>query len=105
MGINVGGMDPTGGSYSGYPGSKYWNVDSRPLSEATNVLRSFVLQNIVQDNKWELDRITKYYLYWKFYDGMHYKDFNDGMLSFNYIKASLIRSICFCWVMRLSLSM
>jgi hypothetical protein len=87
MGINVGGMDPTGGSYSGYPGSKYWNVDSRPLSEATNVLRSFVLQNIVQDNKWELDRITKYYLYWKFYDGMHYKDFNDGMLSFNYIKA------------------
>lgn len=88
MGINVGGMDPTGvGSYNGYPGSKYWNVDSRPLSEATNVLRSFVLQNIVQDNKWEIDRITKYYLYWKFYDGMHYKDFNDGMLSFNYVRA------------------
>lgn len=88
MGINIGGMDPTGvGSYNGYPGSKYWNVDSRPLSEATNVLRSFVLQNIVQDNQWEIDRITKYYLYWKFYEGMHYKDFNDGMLSFNYIKA------------------
>lgn len=81
-------MDPTGvGSYSGYPGSKYWNVDSRPLSEATNVLRSFVLQNIVQDNQWELDRITKYYLYWKFYEGFHYKDFNDGLLSFNYIRA------------------
>ena len=75
------------GSYNGYPGSKYWNADSRPLSEATNVLRSFVLQNIVQDNQWEIDRITKYYLYWKFYDGMHYKDFNDGMLSFNYIRA------------------
>lgn len=88
MGINVGGMDPTGvGSYNGYPGSKYWNVDSRPLSEATNVLRSFVLQNIVQDNQWEIDRITKYYLYWKFYDGMHYKDFNDGLLSFNYVRA------------------
>lgn len=81
-------MDPTGvGSYNGYPGSKYWNVDSRPLSEATNVLRSFVLQNIVQDNQWELDRITKYYLYWKFYEGFHYKDFNDGLLSFNYIRA------------------
>lgn len=81
-------MDPTGvGSYNGYPGSKYWNVDSRPLSEATNVLRSFVLQNIVQDNQWEIDRITKYYLYWKFYDGMHYKDFNDGLLSFNYVRA------------------
>lgn len=88
MGIDVGGMNPAGvGSYNGYPGSRYWNVDSRPLSEATNVLRSFVLQNIVQDNQWEIDRITKYYLYWKFYDGMHYKDFNDGMLSFNYIKA------------------
>lgn len=88
MAIDVGGMDPTGvGSYNGYPGSKYWNVDSRPLSDATNVLRSFVLQNIVQDNQWEIDRITKYYLYWKFYEGMHYKDFNDGMLSFNYIRA------------------
>ena len=88
MGVNIGGMDPTGvGSYNGYPGSKYWNVDSRPLSEATSVLRSFVLQNIVQDNEWELDRITKYYLYWKFYDGLHYKDFNDGLLSFNYVRA------------------
>lgn len=88
MSIDIGGMNPTGvGSYNGYPGSNHWNVDSRPLSEATNVLRSFVLQNIVQDNQWEIDRITKYYLYWKFYEGMHYKDFNDGMLSFNYIKA------------------
>lgn len=87
MGIDVGG-NPTGvGSYSGYPGSRHWNVDSRPLSEATNVLRSFVVQNIVQDNQWEIDRITKYYLYWKFYEGMHYKDFNDGMLSFNYVRA------------------
>lgn len=88
MGVNVGGMDPTGvGSYNGYPGSKYWNVDSRPLSEATNVLRSFVIQNIVQDNQWEIDRITRYYLFWKFYQGLHYKDFNDGMLSFNYVRA------------------
>lgn len=88
MSIDVGGMNPTGvGSYNGYPGSNHWNVDSRPLSEATNVLRSFVLQNIVQDNQWEIDRITKYYLYWKFYEGMHYKDFNDGLLSFNYVKA------------------
>ena len=96
MGVNVGGMDPTGvGSYNGYPGSKYWNVDSRPLSEATNVLRSFVLQNIVQDNQWEIDRITKYYLYWKFYDGLHYKDFNDGLLSFNYVAAFVNKVIMF----------
>ena len=75
------------GNYSGYQGSSHWNVDSRPLSEATNVIRSFVLQNIVQDNNWELDRITKYYLYWKFYEGLHYKDFNDGLISFNYVRA------------------
>lgn len=96
MGVDIGGLDPTGiGSYNGYPGSKYWNVDSRPLSEATNVLRSFVLQNIVQDNQWEIDRITKYYLYWKFYEGMHYKDFNDGLLSFNYVRAFIDKVMMF----------
>ena len=88
--------DPTNiGSYNGYPGSNHWETDSRPLSEATNVLRSFVLQNIVQDNQWELDRITKYYLYWKFYEGMHYKDFNDGLLSFNYIRAFIDKVIMY----------
>ena len=88
MGVNVGGMDPTGmGSYSGYPGSKYWNVDSRPLSEATSVLRSFVVTNIIQDSQWEIDRITRYYLFWKFYKGLHWKDFNDGLISFNYVRA------------------
>ena len=81
------------GNYSGYPGSNHWNVDSRPLSEGTNIIRSFVLQNIVRDNTWELDRITKYYLYWKFYDGFHYKDFNDGLISFNYVRA-FIDKVC-----------
>ena len=48
--MGIGTMNPSGpGSYNGYPGSDYWAVDSRPLSEATNVLRSFVTQNIVQD--------------------------------------------------------
>ena len=96
MAINIGGLDPTGvGSYNGYPGSKYWNVDSRPLSDSTNVLRSFVLQNIVQDNQWEIDRITRYYLFWKFYKGQHYKDFNDGLLSFNYVRAFIDKVIMF----------
>ena len=80
-------MGTNSGNYSGYPGSNHWNVDSKPLSEATTAIRSFVLQNIVQDNNWEIDRITKYYLYWKFYDGLHYKDFNDGLISFNYVRA------------------
>lgn len=74
------------GNYSGFQ-SNLWNADSRSIGESTNMLRSFVLQNIVQDNQWEIDRITKYYLYWKFYEGMHYKDFNDGLLSFNYVAA------------------
>ena len=70
-------------SYSGYPMSNHWNPDSKPLGEATTIMRSFVQQNIVNDSEWELDRVTKYYLFWKFYDGLHYKDFNDGLLSFN----------------------
>lgn len=78
-------MDELG--YTGYPPSSKWNKDSRVLSEATNTLRSFVVNNIVQDNEWEIDRITKYYLFWKFYEGKHFKDFNDGMLSFNYVRA------------------
>ena len=74
-------------SFGGYTTSKHWNPDSRPLAQATQQLRTWVMQNIVQDNNWEIDRVTKYYLYWKFYEGLHYKDFNDGMLSFNYVRA------------------
>lgn len=82
------GGNPSGvSSYTGYPPSAHWNIDSRPIAEATNIIRSFVTQNIVRENQWEIDRITHYYLYWKFYEGLHYKDFNDGMLSFNYIRA------------------
>lgn len=73
--------------YNGYPDSPHWSADSRQLTEATNTIRSFVMNNIVQDNQWEIDRITKYYLFWKFYEGLHYKDFNDGLLSFNYLRA------------------
>lgn len=82
-------------SYSGYPMSNHWNPDSKPLGEATTIMRSFVQQNIVNDSEWELDRVTKYYLFWKFYDGLHYKDFNDGLLSFNYVRAFIDKVIMF----------
>ena len=82
-------------SYSGYPMSAHWNPDSKPLGEATTILRSFVQQNIVSDSEWELDRVTKYYLFWKFYEGLHYKDFNDGLLSFNYVRAFIDKVIMF----------
>lgn len=83
------------GNYNGYVPTNKWSDDSRPLSEATNTLRSFVIQNIVQDNQWEIDRVTRYYLFWKFYEGLHYKDFNDGMLSFNYVRAFIDKVIMF----------
>ena len=59
----------------------------RYLVEGTTELRNFVASNIISDNPREIDRITKYYLYWKYYEGHHYKEFNDAMLSFNYVKA------------------
>lgn len=82
-------------SYSGYPMSNHWNPDSKPLGEATTIMRSFVQQNIVNDSEWEIDRVTKYYLFWKFYEGLHYKDFNDGLLSFNYVRAFIDKVIMF----------
>lgn len=65
------------------------------LSEGTEELRSHVQANIYSGNAREIDRVTKYYLYWKFYEGLHYKEFNDNMLSFNYIRAFIDKIIQF----------
>lgn len=75
------------GLYTGYPSTNKWSIQSRQLAQSSAALRSHVQQNIVSDNQYEIDRITKYYLYWKFYEGLHYKDFNDGILSFNYVRS------------------
>lgn len=60
------------------------------LPQGTQDLRSFVMQNYIGGlgtSQYEIDRVTKYHLYWKFYEGNHYRDYNDSMLAFNYVKA------------------
>lgn len=61
--------------------------DSKLLAGATAELQSYVRMNIIDGDTRELDRITKYFLYWKFYEGYHYRDLNESMLSFNYVRA------------------
>lgn len=57
------------------------------LEGGSKELRNFVTGTIISGNPRELDRITKYYLFWKFYDGQHYREYNDSMMAFNYVKA------------------
>lgn len=57
-------------------------------------LREFLKLNVVSSDR-EIDRITKYYIYWHFYEGRHYKEHNDSMLSFNYIRAFIDKVIQF----------
>lgn len=57
------------------------------VSKGTEELRNYISENIIQGDERELDRITKYHLYWHFYNGLHWKDYNHTFLSFNYVKA------------------
>lgn len=50
-------------------------------------IQATVSANIVEDDSKEIDRITKYTLFWKFYDGLHYNQANDSFISLNYIRA------------------
>ena len=52
----------------------------------TQELRNYVAGNIVSNSQ-DMDRITRYQLYWNFYNGKHWRVYNDTFLSFNYIKA------------------
>lgn len=60
---------------------------SRYLENGTKELREHLAMTIVSGNDRELDRITRYHLFWNFYEGKHYRDMNDNMLAFNYVKA------------------
>lgn len=82
-------------NYGGFPPSTHFKQDSKQLAQATAALRTHVLTNIVRDNPYEIDRITKYFLYWKFYDSQHYREFNDAMLSFNYVETLINKVIMF----------
>jgi len=57
------------------------------LSQGTSDLRDFISSTSVTGNDHELDRMERYYLYWKFYNGQHYRDMNHSLIQFNYVKA------------------
>jgi hypothetical protein len=59
----------------------------RHLETGTQELRTFVENSYYGGRAEELDRITRYYLHWRFYEGEHFKDYNHSMLSFNYVRA------------------
>jgi hypothetical protein len=65
------------------------------LEEGSNALREYVLKNSVSGNKPEEERIMRYQLYWNFYDGEHWRAFNDTLLSFNYVAAFINKTISF----------
>lgn len=54
--------------------------------EGTNHLRGFIESTIVSESP-EIDRITRYTLYWHFYKGRHWRYYNETFLTFNYIRA------------------
>ncbi len=60
---------------------------SQYLENGTQALRESLKINVVSGNERELDRMERYYLNWHFYEGRHFRDYNDTMLSFNYVRA------------------
>lgn len=65
------------------------------LDQGTQELRSYLTSNVVSNSNHELDRLQQYHIYWKFYDGQHYRDFNHTLISFNYCKAFIDKVISF----------
>lgn len=57
------------------------------LEKGSKMLRDFIQTNIYNGKGSEIDRVARYYLYWKFYRGEHYRDYNENMIAFNYIRA------------------
>lgn len=55
--------------------------------EATKRLREFVRNRIVSDSLEDEERITAYELYWQFYNGNHWRQYNRTVMSFNYVRA------------------
>lgn len=55
---------------------------------ATTELRSFITSSILDGApQAHLDRIVKYQLYWLFYEGKHWRQYNETFLSMNYVRA------------------
>jgi len=54
--------------------------------EGTIELRAFVESTIVSESP-DIDRITRYQLFWNFYHGKHWRMYNETLLSYNYARA------------------
>lgn len=75
--------------------SSRFSPDSKMIGAATAQLRSYVQTNVYDGSAHEIDRVTKYYLYWNYYEGKHYREYNDAMLSFNYVRAFIDKVVMF----------
>lgn len=58
-----------------------------PNTEGTNSLRAMVGAKIYAGDTMLEEKLTKYQLYWKFYNNQHWHKNNDKLLSFNYVRA------------------
>ena len=58
-----------------------------PNTEGTNTLRALVGAKIYAGDPMMEEKLTKYQLYWKFYNNQHWNKNNDKLLSFNYVRA------------------
>jgi Phage portal protein, SPP1 Gp6-like len=55
--------------------------------DATSRLRAFVKNSIINGSETDEERIANYELYWQFYLGNHWRQYNRTMMSFNYVRA------------------
>jgi len=86
----------TWGTSRGTTSRESGNFNTRVMGLGDSQLRDFVSQNIVSTaNQSVMDRITKYALFFNFYSGKHWKDWNETFLTFNYIKAFIDKVIFF----------
>jgi len=72
------------------------NFNFRVMGMGNEMLRNFVSQNITStENQSIMDRLVRYQLYYNFYTGRHWKDFNESFLKFNYVKAFIDKVVFF----------
>jgi hypothetical protein len=57
------------------------------LDKGTESLRQYVQSQIIAGPSVDIERVARYEMYWRFYEGEHWRAFNDTLLSFNYIAA------------------
>lgn len=62
-------------------GNFIWNNE-----QGSSELQAFVSTTIIQGDVTQVNRIVKYQLFWNFYEGQHWRQYNDTFLHFNYCK-------------------